>query len=69
VRNGRGKLLKNDNNDEGIMNIKKTAALAIILGAIIAGTVNAQKPKTFEEARSLSASQNRLLLMEFFREG
>ncbi len=51
------------------MKINKTAALAIILGAFIAGTVNAQKPKTFEEAKSLSASQDRLLLMEFFREG
>ncbi len=51
------------------MKINKTAALAIIIGAIIAGTVNAQPPKTFEEAKSLSASKNRLLLLEFFREG
>ncbi len=51
------------------MKINKTAALAIILGAIIAGTAHAQKPKTLEEAKSLSASQNRLLLLEFFREG
>jgi hypothetical protein len=69
VRSGKGKLLKNDNNGEEVMKINKTAALAIILGAFIAGTVNAQKPKTFEEAKSLSASQDRLLLMEFFREG
>ncbi len=51
------------------MKINKTATLAIILGAIIAGTVNAQNPKTFKEAKSLSASQNKLLLLEFFREG
>lgn len=51
------------------MNIRKTAASVLIIGAIIVGTANAQKPKTFEEAKSLSASQNRLLLMEFFREG
>ncbi len=51
------------------MNIRKTAASVLIIGAIIAGTVNAQKPETFEEAKSLSASQNKLLLLEFFREG
>ncbi len=69
MRSGKGELLKNDNNGEEAMKINKTAALAIILGAIIAGTAHAQKPKTFEEAKSLSASQNKLLLLEFFREG
>ena len=51
------------------MKINKTAALAIILGAIIMGTANAQKPKTFEEAKSLSARQDKPLLLEFFSEG
>ena len=69
MRSGKGKLLKNDNNGEEVMKINKTAALAIILGAIVVGPAHAQKPKTFEEAKSLSASKNRLLLLEFFREG
>lgn len=51
------------------MKINKTTALAIILGAIIVGTTNAQKPASFDDAKSLSASQNRPLLLEFFSEG
>lgn len=51
------------------MKINKTAALAIISGAIIVGTANAQKPKTFEEAKSLSARQDKPLLFEFFSVG
>ena len=51
------------------MKINKTAALAIILGAVIVGTVNAQKPKTFDEAKSLSVRQDKPLLFEFFSVG
>ncbi len=69
MRSGKGKLLKNDNNGEEAMKINKTAALAIISGAIIVGTANAQKPKTFEEAKSLSARQDKPLLFEFFSVG
>ncbi len=51
------------------MNIKKTVAFALIIGTIIVGTANAQKPKTFDEAKALSTQQNKLLLLEFFSEG
>ena len=64
-----GTFRKNDYNSEEVMNIKKTAALALIVGAIIVGTANAQKPGTFNEAKALSTRQNRPLLLEFFRAG
>lgn len=51
------------------MKINKTATLAIISGAIIVGTTNAQKPATFDDAKSLSARQNKPLLLEFFSVG
>ncbi len=69
MRSNNGKVSKNGNKSEEIMNIRETAASVLIIGATIVGIANAQKPKTFEEAKSLSASQNRLLLLEFFREG
>jgi len=69
VRSNNGKVSKNGNNSEEMMNIRKTAPFALIIGAIIAGTVNAQKPKTFDRAKALSTQQNKPLLLEFFREG
>ncbi len=51
------------------MSIMKTAACTLMISAIIVGTANAQKPKTFDEAKSLSARQDKLLLFEFFSEG
>lgn len=51
------------------MKINKTTVLAIILGAIIVGTANAQTPKTYEEAKSLSARQDKPVLFEFFSVG
>ncbi len=51
------------------MNIKKTTAFALVMGAMIVGTANAQKPETFNEAKALSTRQNKPLLLEFFSEG
>ncbi len=51
------------------MCLKKTAVSALIIGAIIVGTANAQKPETFNEAKALSTRQNKPLLLEFFSEG
>lgn len=62
-------MLKNDDSSEVMVNIKKTTAFALVMGAIIAGTVDAQGPRTFNEAKELSIRQNKPLLLEFFREG
>lgn len=63
------RLPKNDYSSEVIVSIKKTTAFALVMGAIIAGTVEAQEPRTFDEAKELSIRQNKPLLLEFFREG
>jgi hypothetical protein len=69
MRSRIGRLLKNDDSSEVIVNIKKTTAFALVMGAIIAGTVEAQEPRTFDEAKELSIRQNKPILLEFFREG
>lgn len=69
MRSRIGRLRKNDDGSEEIVNIKKTTAFAIVMGAMIVGTANAQKPETFNEAKALSTRQNKPLLLEFFSEG
>ena len=51
------------------MNIKKTTAFVLVMGATIVGTANAQKPETFNEAKALSTRLNKPLLLEFYSEG
>ena len=69
MRSDVGKFLDNDNNSEDRMSIMKAAACTLMMSAIIVGTANAQKPKTFEEAKLLSARQDKPLLFEFFSVG
>jgi len=48
--------------------MKKTAVFIFILISVYVGISNAQKPETFEEAKTLSASQGKPILLEFFRD-
>lgn len=64
-----GTFRKNDYNSEEVMNIKKTAALVFIMGVTVVGTVDAQPPETFDQAKALSAQQDKPMLLEFFRAG
>ena len=59
----------NDDSSEVTVKIRKTTAFVLVMGAMIAGTVGAQEPRTFDEAKELSIGQNKPLLLEFFREG
>ena len=64
-----GKVAKKEYSSEVTVKIRKTIAFVLVMGAMIAGTVEAQKPRTFDEAKELSIRQNKPLLLEFFREG
>ena len=48
--------------------MKKIAVFALVLISVNVGISSAQKPETFEEAKTLSANQNKPILLEFFRD-